>query len=233
MPSFLIAACTIRCLMPFEQIECNEDGEGDDEQQKVCERSWSGTNEELTLLWEEIIDQLAHWLRNSIDEGLESFGTTQSGQCKDDDNVWVVSPSIVHGDETNQKENAPVPSGHTAHHHAYVGEFVSEWLSHIDTDVPWIERISSCDEPPMYYLKDHHHNKIKGGFYEPEVQLVKYPLVYLVEKVIQHDKKNKKMLIKWLGFPDKNNSWEGENDFIVWELFIFLNILFSLRHSFI
>ena len=76
-------------------------------------------------------------------------------------------------------------------------------------------RISSCDEPPVYYLKDHHHNKIKGGFYEPEVQLVKFSLVYLVEKVVQHDKKNKRMLIKWLGFPDKNNSWVGENDFIV------------------
>jgi hypothetical protein len=75
-------------------------------------------------------------------------------------------------------------------------------------------RTSSCDEPPVYYLSDHQHNKIKGAFYEPEVQLVKYPFVYLVEKVVTHDKKNKRMLIKWLGFPEERNSWIPESNLL-------------------
>jgi hypothetical protein len=75
-------------------------------------------------------------------------------------------------------------------------------------------RISTCNEPPVYYLQDHQRQHIKGAFYEPEVQLVKYPMVYLVESVLEHDKKNKRMLIKWLGFNDKHNSWIPEDNII-------------------
>jgi hypothetical protein len=75
-------------------------------------------------------------------------------------------------------------------------------------------RLGTCDEPPVYYLRDHQHNEVKGLFYEDELQLVKYPLVYLVEAVLQHDKKNKRMLIKWLGFNDKHNSWIPEDNII-------------------
>ena len=66
----------------------------------------------------------------------------------------------------------------------------------------------------MYYLKDGEDKPIKGGFYEPEVQLVKYAHVYLVETIVKHDKKNKRVLVKWLGFSDKHNSWVPESDVI-------------------
>jgi hypothetical protein len=76
-------------------------------------------------------------------------------------------------------------------------------------------RISSCDEPPQYYLMDHNHKRISGGFYEPELQLVKYPFIYLVERVIEHDKQNKRMLIRWVGFSDEHDSWIPEDNFVV------------------
>lgn len=75
-------------------------------------------------------------------------------------------------------------------------------------------RMGSCDEPPVYYLRDHRMNEIKGAFYEEELQLVKYPQVYLVEKVLVHDKKKKQMFIKWLGFNDTHNSWIPAGDTI-------------------
>lgn len=66
----------------------------------------------------------------------------------------------------------------------------------------------------MYYVKDYQGETIRGGFYEPELQLIKYPDVYLVEKVIKKDKKHKKELVKWIGFSDKHNSWIHESEII-------------------
>jgi hypothetical protein len=43
---------------------------------------------------------------------------------------------------------------------------------------------------------------------------VKFADVYLVESVLKHDKKNKRMLIKWLGFSEKHNSWIPESSIL-------------------
>jgi hypothetical protein len=48
-------------------------------------------------------------------------------------------------------------------------------------------RESRCGELPMYTLKDWYSEPIKGMFYEPEIQKVKYANTYLVEKVIKRD----------------------------------------------
>jgi hypothetical protein len=36
---------------------------------------------------------------------------------------------------------------------------------------------------------------------------VKYPWVYLVEKVLKKDEANNKMLVKWIGFDATHNEW--------------------------
>jgi hypothetical protein len=51
---------------------------------------------------------------------------------------------------------------------------------------------------------------ILGGFYEMELQKVKHPDVYLVEKVLK--KKGKKLYVKWLGFDESDNTWIDENN---------------------
>lgn len=67
-------------------------------------------------------------------------------------------------------------------------------------------------DPPTYRLVDLSGEKLVGTFYEPE--LVKYDKrddVFKVEKVIR--KKGDKYLVKWLGYPDKFNSWVDAKDF--------------------
>lgn len=59
--------------------------------------------------------------------------------------------------------------------------------------------------PTTYYLKDSRNEEIKGGFYESELQKVKYPDVYLVEKVVR--RKGNKVFVKWLGMDKTHNSW--------------------------
>lgn len=59
--------------------------------------------------------------------------------------------------------------------------------------------------PTTYILQDQNMEEIKGGFYEMELQKVKYPNIFLVEKVLK--RKSNKVFVKWLGFGNSHNSW--------------------------
>lgn len=59
--------------------------------------------------------------------------------------------------------------------------------------------------PTTYMLKDEKDENILGAFYELELQKVKQPGVYLVEKILR--RRGNKVYVKWLGFGDDRNSW--------------------------
>lgn len=59
--------------------------------------------------------------------------------------------------------------------------------------------------PRTYLLSDDRKNNIQGGFYEEELQKVKHPDVYLVEKVLRRRKDM--VYIKWLGLDNSHNTW--------------------------
>ena len=65
-------------------------------------------------------------------------------------------------------------------------------------------------KPPTYKLEDYGHEKIKGGFYEKEIQrVVKTDDVFKVKKVFATRKRKgvKEYFVKWKGYPEKFNSW--------------------------
>jgi Integrase core domain len=66
--------------------------------------------------------------------------------------------------------------------------------------------------PVTYLLEDYQNNKIHGGFYQYELQNVKYPHTYLVEKIIK--RKGTQSYVKWLGFTSNHNSWVNNDDII-------------------
>jgi hypothetical protein len=65
---------------------------------------------------------------------------------------------------------------------------------------------------PQYTLHDFEGERIEGAFYEKELQLVREPDKYRVEKVLRVKKvKGKRLhLIKWKGWSNKFNSWIEE-----------------------
>ena len=81
-------------------------------------------------------------------------------------------------------------------------------------------RISSVDKyqnPSAYLIEDMSGEEIKGVFYAQELQKVKEPETYAVERIISTRGKgqNKQYLVKWLGYPESFNSWVGKNDIVV------------------
>uniref|UniRef100_A0A0A9VUV1 Uncharacterized transposon-derived protein F54H12.3 n=1 Tax=Lygus hesperus TaxID=30085 RepID=A0A0A9VUV1_LYGHE len=66
--------------------------------------------------------------------------------------------------------------------------------------------------PPTYILEDSEKKIIAGGWYEEELQLTKYPNVYLVEKILRRDGDGR-AYVKWLGFDSRHNSWIDTENF--------------------
>ena len=84
------------------------------------------------------------------------------------------------------------------------GVFDKKYMPNWSTEIFTIKKIHFTN-PVTYLLQDINKQDIKGGFYELQLQKVKYNDIYLVEKVIK--RKGNKVLVKWLGFDEKNNSW--------------------------
>lgn len=86
------------------------------------------------------------------------------------------------------------------HREAFVKGYTPNWSNEI-----FIINQVKLTNPITYTLKDQSGHLIKGGFYEYELQKVKYPDVYLVEKVLK--RKGDMVYVKWLGFNKTHNSW--------------------------
>ena len=70
-------------------------------------------------------------------------------------------------------------------------------------------------DPPIYKLKDYDGEELKGTFYNKELQkVIKSDDVYEVEKMLKKRSRgrNVQYLVKWLGYPNKFNSWVAASE---------------------
>lgn len=79
----------------------------------------------------------------------------------------------------------------------------------------WMTEIFTVDQvkqtkPITQKLNDYQDQSIEGGFYEQELLKVKYPYVYLIEKVLRT--RGNEVYVKWLGFNDSHNTWIQRSD---------------------
>ena len=68
--------------------------------------------------------------------------------------------------------------------------------------------------PPVYKIKDLLDEPISGIFYEKELQKISNDeIIYKIEKVLRSRTRNnkKEILVSWLGYPEKFNSWIDAN----------------------
>lgn len=91
------------------------------------------------------------------------------------------------------------------------GIFSKGYLPNWSTEIFKIEKVKMT-YPVTYELIDLNNNIIRGNFYEQEIQKTKYINTYLVEKILK--RKNERVFVKWLGFPESENSWINENDLV-------------------
>lgn len=93
----------------------------------------------------------------------------------------------------------------------YKSLFAKGYTPNWTTEIFRINKVRLTD-PITYLLRDWEEKDISGGFYEYELQRVKYPKLYLVEKILK--RKGDKVFVKWLGFSEKFNSWIDKNSLL-------------------
>lgn len=91
------------------------------------------------------------------------------------------------------------------HREAFTKGYTPNWSTEIFT----IAKVKLTN-PTTYILKDSRNQEIMGGFYEQELQKVKHPDIYLVEKVLK--RRGQKVFVKWLGLDNTHNSWISKNN---------------------
>lgn len=79
------------------------------------------------------------------------------------------------------------------------------------TEVFRIKKIQYTN-PITYIINDYQDKIVKGSVYEDELQFVKYPNHFLVEKIIK--RQGNRLYVKWLGFSNDSNSWINKDDWL-------------------
>lgn len=93
----------------------------------------------------------------------------------------------------------------------YKGIFEKSYTHNWSTEIFKIIKVQITN-PVTYILEDLNGEKIRGGFYEFEIQKSLAPDVYLVEKIIRRS--GKRLYVKWLGLPTTENSWINSENII-------------------
>ena len=115
-------------------------------------------------------------------------------------NIKIVDPSI-----------SPFKIGDfvriSKHREAFQKGYTPNWSNEIFQ----IREIKSTN-PRTFLLKDDKHENILGNFYKEELQKVKHPNIYLVEKILR--KKGNMAYVKWLGMDKSHNAWISKTEIL-------------------
>ena len=89
--------------------------------------------------------------------------------------------------------------------HTFAKGYLPNWSEEI-----FVIRSRRLQREPIYYLRDFHGENVTGAFYESELQRVREPSEYRVEKVLRTRTTRggvKEYLVKWKGYDSSFNSW--------------------------
>lgn len=111
-----------------------------------------------------------------------------------------------------QRRSAKFKVGDYVRMSKYRTTFEKGYTPNWTTEIFGIRKVQYNTDPITYLLNDYQNREIKGSVYAEELQSVKHPDVYLVEKIIR--RRNGQAFVKWLGFSSEHNSWIPEKDII-------------------
>lgn len=118
----------------------------------------------------------------------------------------------IHRKQRLQRRSAKFKVGDYVRLSKYRTVFEKGYTPNWTTEIFRIRKVQYNTDPITYLLDDYQNHEIKGSVYAEELQPVKHPDIYLVEKIIR--RRNGQAYVKWLGFGPEHNSWTPEKDII-------------------
>jgi hypothetical protein len=113
-----------------------------------------------------------------------------------------------------RKKPKLVPGDHvrtTKHRGAFERGYTEQWTREIFV----VDEVRSYESPVVYTLKDLAGEAIEGTYYERELQQVRAPETFVVERVLRSrgSGARRERLVKWLGYPASFNTWVRDSEF--------------------
>lgn len=122
----------------------------------------------------------------------------------------LVIPQAGKGQRKLYRRNAKFKVGDYVRLSKYRMQFEKGYTPNWTTEIFRVRKIQYSTDPITYLLNDYQDKEVEGSVYAEELQLVRHPNVYLIEKIIR--KRDGKVFVKWLGFGSEHNSWIPETD---------------------
>lgn len=174
----------------------------------------------LNRLWRLFSLQGSHKWLNNLQSIMDSYNETKHRTIKmrpidvNAQNESLLLRTVYQKNQTlaNKAKNKPkFKVNDNVRVSKYKSLFEKGYTPNWSTEIFKIVKVSPT-EPITYHIVDLDGDRIKGGFYESELQKTNLTDVYLVEKIIR--RKGNKVFVKWLGFDDKHSSWINADDVI-------------------
>ena len=94
----------------------------------------------------------------------------------------------------------------------YKRQFEKRYTPNRTEEIFAVDKINMTN-PVTHQVRNLNNENILDSFYTRELSPVKQN-IFRIEKVIKKDNKNKKALVKWVGYSDRHNSWAPFSDLI-------------------
>jgi transposase InsO family protein len=149
--------------------------------------------------WVDVLKDLVRSYNQSIHRSLPKGMTPEkASEVKNQGVVWE------HQEKAVGVKAARYSIGDGVRISKHKGTFAKGYLPNWSEEIFSITEVDTRFQPPMYTIQDEQGNKIKGKFYEQELQKVSNPnKMYAIEKIIR--RRGSKYLVKFLGYP--GNYW--------------------------
>ena len=167
---------------------------------------WKYFHKEGTHNWIDVLDELTdnynHTKHSSI--LMKPADVTETNK----DQVWLT----LYGHRLGEFPLPKFKVGDTVRISRYKSHFDKGYEANFTEEKFRVTKVFRGD-PNMYEIQDSEAEPIIGKFYEEEMSPVSEdPHVYKIEKILR--KRKGKVLVKWLGYDSKHNSWIPEKDII-------------------
>lgn len=166
---------------------------------------WKRFSLQGTYKWINILDEILHKYNTTVHSttGFKPSKVTKKNE-KD-----ILNSAYTHLKILDMKTKFKV-GDHvriSKYRHAFSKGYTPNWSN----EVFKIRKVN-LTYPTTYLIQDHKGDPIQGGFYHYELQKVKHPDVYLVEKILR--RKGNQVYVQWLGMDKSHNSWIDKSNIL-------------------
>lgn len=170
-------------------------------------RLWTYMTAKATNRWVDVLQDMMQSYNHSRHR---TIGMAPADVQKTDENeLWV----RMYGDgDTIRKRINRVPDDTMVRVNRWKGEFEKGYMRNWSQEHFKVAGRSADAKRPVYKLKDDAGEEVKGAWYPEEIQPIT-DTEYRIERVIKRRRGangKKEQFVKWLGWPEKFNSWVQE-----------------------